>query len=193
MCWAYNCILLGSCKQRAQCLTADPQLGEQPEEQGHAVLGVRGGCVDRQAAGLQQAPDADDNHQLPQHAQGGAVPQEAVPWPQRGALWWGHGVSSRCGWVGAGPQLTLGAWVRSGGSAAFTTGHSWRGEDRTVPYRPEWSEPTSPVSAVLPGPGGRQPRPAWLSWPPTEPRKPGLTCDPEAWRPGRLQASDSVG
>lgn len=59
----------GGMEQRAGRLTADPELGEQAEKQGHAVLGVGGGRVHRQAAGLQQAPDADDDHQLPQHAQ----------------------------------------------------------------------------------------------------------------------------
>lgn len=67
-------------------LTANPELGEQAEEQGHAVLSVRGGRVHGQAAGLQQAPDADDDHQLPQHAERGAVPQEAMSGPQWGAL-----------------------------------------------------------------------------------------------------------
>lgn len=76
----------GGLRAEGRGLTGDPELGEQTEEQGHAVLGVRGGRVHRQAAGLQEPPDADDHHELAQQAQRGAVPQEAVARPQRGAL-----------------------------------------------------------------------------------------------------------
>lgn len=37
---ARACVLVGRWEQRVRCLTADPQFGEQAEEQGHAVLGV---------------------------------------------------------------------------------------------------------------------------------------------------------
>lgn len=67
-------------------LTAQPELGQEPEKQGHAVLGVGGCRVDGEAAGLQQPPDADHHHELPEHAEGRAVTQEAVPGAHRGAL-----------------------------------------------------------------------------------------------------------
>lgn len=80
------------CPGEPATLTAQPELGQEPEEQGHAVLGVRGCCVHREAAGLQQPPDADDHHELPEHAEGRAVAQEAVPRAHWGALWGDSGV-----------------------------------------------------------------------------------------------------
>lgn len=67
-------------------LTAEPEFGEEAEEQRHAVLVVWGGRVDGQAAGLQQAPDANHHHHFSQHAQGGSVTQETKAWTHCRAL-----------------------------------------------------------------------------------------------------------
>lgn len=67
-------------------LTAEPQLGEQPEEQLHAVLVVRRGREGGQTSRLQQTPNPDHHQHLPQHRQGRPVPHEAEPGPDHGAL-----------------------------------------------------------------------------------------------------------
>jgi len=84
-----------------QTLTAQPEFSEEPEEEGHAVLSVRGCCVDGEAAWLQQPPNTDHHHQLPEHAQGCSIPQEAVAWPhrralQRGESFWDRGLNTAC-------------------------------------------------------------------------------------------------
>lgn len=62
-------------------LTAEPQLGEQPEEQLHAVLVVGHGGEGGEAAGLEEAPDPDHHQHLPQHPQRRPVSHEAEPGP----------------------------------------------------------------------------------------------------------------
>lgn len=61
-------------------LTAQPEFGEQTEEQKHAVLVIRCGRVNGQTAGLQQPPNTDHHQHLSEHAQRRTVPQETEPW-----------------------------------------------------------------------------------------------------------------